>query len=767
MEQTIKKNINLLISIFLLISPFIDVLTGICLHYFKINITIGIFVKMFFLLFIVLTVLFIYKKKKLLIPYFIIFLYCLLFLLGQDNIHLFNNIQNVIKVFYFPILLISLFSIKEEIRISKLTLFTTLFFYLILIFVPLLLGIGYQTYEITKLGTLGFYNSANEVSGIISILTPILWIIIIESKNIIPKILLFIMYLTVILMIGTKTPLLSLIITIMISILYLWRIYIKEKKYKNICLQLLIIIIGIISFSLIIPKTNFYKNIRTHLDYLELDHITEVFHKKGLIDHFIFSERLSFLDKKAKIYDEASLYQKLFGIGYYKNNKATKVIEMDYFDIYYSHGIIGFIVFFIPTVYITYCLLKENKKKSYETTMLKTSFLLIVLLSFFTGHILIAPSVSIIVCILLLQFTKYKKKDLLFASYSMDLGGIEKALLTLVNRIDYNKYNVTVILEKKEGLFLDKINKEVNVKELKVSNNKNIIIRKIMNSIRKLCFKIINYHNYDFSCCYATYSYSSSKIALMSSNNTAIFVHADYTVIYNENEFYHFFNSRNIENYKNIIFVSNENREKFIKKYKSLTNKCKVFNNFVDIEEIKEMSKKKISEEHPKNKQLLVYIGRLDEHQKRLTRQIELVRKIKEIELWLIGDGPDKEMYQKEIKKYNLENQIKFLGRKNNPYPYMNKADYIILTSEYEGFPVTYLEAITLGKRIITTFPTSDELVDISKYGYVISKDIDEMVNEVKTILKQKDKKEIIDLNKVQNNRMKQLELMFNGEENE
>ena len=93
----------------------------------------------------------------------------------------------------------------------------------------------------------------------------------------------------------------------------------------------------------------------------------------------------------------------------------------------------------------------------------------------------------------------------------------------------------------------------------------------------------------------------------------------------------------------------------------------------------------------------------------------------------------------------------------------MKQADYIILTSDYEGFPVTYLEAITLHKDIITTFPTSDDRVDIHQYGYVISKEQEAMVKEVKNILKEKHTKQEIDLEAGQVERMKQLEKIFNG----
>ena len=763
MKDKIKNNFSNIIAIFILLQPILDLLTGICVNTLKIDITIGVIIRMIFLGIICLIALFVFNKKRLLIPYGIIFLYIIFYTLGMiiyKDSSLLTEIKNLGRVFYFPVLLITLFSLRDEIRISNLTLLSTLFLYLVFLFVPTLFGLGYKSYQITKAGTLGFFNSANEISGLISILTPIMFLIFYQSKKKEPVIGLFIIYIVVILMLGTKTPLLALGITLGISMLYIWGQWFKKKYYSRIAASLGIILVAIASLIIIIPRTNFYKNIETHLEYLKLNSILDVFTDTFYIDHFIFSSRLQFLDNKSSIYINSSLYEKLFGIGYINDNKETKLIEMDYFDIYYSHGLIGFLLFFGITIYILKKSLNDYKNKSYEYLMKFTSLFLIVFLSFFTGHILTAPSVSILVVIIILSMSIKNKKDLLFASFSMDVGGIEKALLNLVNRIDLDKYNVEIVLEEKRGIFLDKINKDIKVKELKVSNYKDPIIRKTINVLRKLRFKVLNYMKYDFSCCYTTYSYSSSKLALMSSNNTAFYVHNDYRTIYPlDEDFYYFFDSRNIKEYKKIVFVSNENKKGFVEKYKDLKDKCIVLNNFINTDEIINKSNEPIGEKKPKNKKLFVFVGRLDDSSKKLKRAINLAHNIKDIELWIIGDGPDKSMYE----EYNKGNdRVKFLGRKINPYPYMKEADYIILTSDYEGFPVTYLESIVLNKDIITTLNTSDDNINMKDYAYIISKDEDKMIKEVKDIIKKKSTKKNINLEELQEIRMKKLEKIFN-----
>lgn len=442
MKKIIKDNLNKILVIFILLQPILDLITGLCIHLFNINLTFGIVIRMLFLLFIMYVSVFVYKRKKSLIVYSAIIIYSILYLLGiilfKDTSYLFREVQGLLRVFYFPILLFSLYELKDHIRISKMTLITTLIVYLLLIFIPILLGVGYQSYEITKSGTLGFFNSANEISGIISILTPILFLIFTNKKDITLKILLSIIYLVVILTIGTKTPILSLGITIGMAFLWLMVKSIKNKKYKPVFITLIILFLGVLSLLLIIPKTNFYKNIEVHMDYLEVDDLSDILEEPELVDHFIFSQRLTFLNKKDKLYDKANLYQKIFGIGYIKKDKTTKLIEMDYFDIYYSHGIVGFIVFFTIYLMVLVSILKNKNKLDFEMYMTYISLMLIIFLSLLTGHIITSPAVSIFVIIIILSLAKKKKKILLISNKKNDK----------YKSLNQNEYEITILNEK-------------------------------------------------------------------------------------------------------------------------------------------------------------------------------------------------------------------------------------------------------------------------------------------------------------------------------
>ena len=203
MNTWIKKNFNIILIIFLLLQPILDLITGIGIHLWHTNITVGIIIRMIFLLFILYSVLFVYKRKKNLLFYGILAIYGFFYIVGmliyKNGVGLFSEIQGLCRVFYFPVLLISLYSIKEEIKISKMTLIVILITYLVCILVPNCLNLGFKTYEITKAGTLGFFNSANEISGIISILTPIMILILVNERKILLSIIIGLLYLYVIL----------------------------------------------------------------------------------------------------------------------------------------------------------------------------------------------------------------------------------------------------------------------------------------------------------------------------------------------------------------------------------------------------------------------------------------------------------------------------------------------------------------------------------------------------------------------------------------
>ncbi len=336
-------------------------------------------------------------------------------------------------------------------------------------------------------------------------------------------------------------------------------------------------------------------------------------------------------------------------------------------------------------------------------------------------------------------------KKILFSAHNLDLGGIETALVTLVNHLSEKEYDITLALEKKEGVFLDRLSKKIQVVEYNTSNNKNIFIRKLHNIGNRVRF-ILKYKNkFDFSASFATYSLASSFMARTASKNSALWCHADYLTLYqgNKEEVEAFFKNVHCGEFHHIVFVSKEGTNSFIKIFPELKDKVITCNNLIDGERILQKSKepmieKDVQELSKKNIPIFLNVGRHDERQKRLTRVIEACKQLKQedyqFKVLFIGDGPDTKVYQEKVVEYHLEETILFLGRKENPYPYFTISDCIILSSEYEGYPVVYLESFILDKPIITTKVSDYKQVEEGR-GIVVEKNTQAIYSAMKEFL--------------------------------
>lgn len=338
-------------------------------------------------------------------------------------------------------------------------------------------------------------------------------------------------------------------------------------------------------------------------------------------------------------------------------------------------------------------------------------------------------------------------EKLVFSAVSLDVGGIETALVTLLNYLakqkenEEYKYEITLFLEKKEGIFLNEIDKRIQIKEYSPCKLKLALIRKFINLVKQTVFKLKYKDKFDFSCAYATYSKPASFIARTASENSCLWVHSEYMKMFNNSkeEYARFFDGVKAKEFRNIVFVSENAKNIFIENFKNnkdFVNKASVIYNFIDAEEILRKSQEKITDCKKEDTFTFLNVGRHTEQDKKLTRLIEVAKKLNEdnlnFRILLVGSGNRTQEYKEKIKEYKLENRVIFLGKKQNPYPYFKIADSLILTSEYEGFPVVYLEAMILNTPIITTDVSDSIKIIQDKYGVVTRKDIDSIYEAMK-----------------------------------
>lgn len=96
----------------------------------------------------------------------------------------------------------------------------------------------------------------------------------------------------------------------------------------------------------------------------------------------------------------------------------------------------------------------------------------------------------------------------------------------------------------------------------------------------------------------------------------------------------------------------------------------------------------------------LCTMGRLC-HQKGFDILLDLFAKAaaqrKELHLYILGDGPDREKLLAQIRRLHLESHVTLLGNQSNPFPYLKKMDAFTLTSRYEGQGLVIWEAKAVG----------------------------------------------------------------------
>lgn len=336
-------------------------------------------------------------------------------------------------------------------------------------------------------------------------------------------------------------------------------------------------------------------------------------------------------------------------------------------------------------------------------------------------------------------------KKILFAAHDLGLGGIETALVALVNYLsklkqeENYKYEITLVLEKKQGIFLNQLNNRIKIIEFAPSTDKIVLFRKMKNLCKQLIFKIKYKNKFEFSAAYATYSLPASFVARVASKNSALWCHMDYLEQYQQNKesVREFFEEKKYKEFRHIIFVSEQGKKTFKEVFPEAKNVYAI-NNIIDYKRIIEKSNEMIEEKINKNTITFLNVGRHDEEQKKLSRIIEASNKLKEenlnFQILFVGEGKDSENYKKLVQKYKLEDKIIFLGRKENPYPYFKIADCILLSSEYEGSPVVYTEALTLNKPMITTNVSGSDNIK-GKYGFVIEKNTEQLYEKMKEFI--------------------------------
>lgn len=357
------------------------------------------------------------------------------------------------------------------------------------------------------------------------------------------------------------------------------------------------------------------------------------------------------------------------------------------------------------------------------------------------------------------------KKDLLFVIDSLHSGGAEKSLVSLLSTLDYNKFNVDLLLFNKDGLYLSLVPKQVKILEVpeyfeekrKRRSSKKIAIKiaQIKNSILirnpyynkkyhgaqitcKNILKILDSQikKYDVAIAYSqglpTY-YVAEKV---NADKKLCWINTDYKKAgYNP-----IFDKKYYEKYNYMIAVSEKNKEVLESVYPDFKDKMRVIYDIISPKLVRNMANEGQGYDDKFDGIRILTIGR-HVHLKGYDMAIDAAKLLKEngvnFRWYSIGEGVLTNDLKKQVKEKGLEDNFIFLGTYTNPYPFIKECDIYCQPSRFEGFGMAIAEAKILEKIIIATnFDIVYDQIENMKNGLIVNMNSKDIYMGIKNILK-------------------------------
>lgn len=404
-----KEKILKIFYLVLLLSPIIDLITSLMTKFTSFPITLGIVVRGTIFILLILYVFLItkskYKKLSMIYLGILFILFILYFVtkleLVQNFSFFFKEIIYLFKYMYFPVTFIGLLNLFEDYKFDKEKIFRylniNLIFYCSVILLATITNTSFSTYKFSG-GNTGWYYSGNEIGVITTILYPLI-LLLIDRKNCYKYLLLILPIVFSIDLIGTKTATLGIFIPSFLLLIYYFLKF-KEGKKKQF-FSILIIILFIICTARSLPVINTISGSIERYYYRLTNNEDQ--YSKNIAVTVLLSDRDLYYKNIKKIYNKSNIFDKLFGVGFnnrstINNKNVTKLIEMDFFDIFFRYGILLFICYCLPILLLAFSVMKKIFEIKFELD-LKSLVLIYTIgisltVSFLAGHVLGAPAVS-------------------------------------------------------------------------------------------------------------------------------------------------------------------------------------------------------------------------------------------------------------------------------------------------------------------------------------------------------------------------------------
>lgn len=360
------------------------------------------------------------------------------------------------------------------------------------------------------------------------------------------------------------------------------------------------------------------------------------------------------------------------------------------------------------------------------------------------------------------------QRKVLIVVHQLNLGGVQRALISALNAIDYSQNEVTLYIRKDRTDLLDQVNK--NVSRIIINKDKTKYYRKPYAVWLQLLQKIkhsekrqqqlnhyiiesqMKYEKQHFFSDNIEYDISISHVSGITCKFVAEYINAKRKICF------HFGSTIDCPeiydeaflSYDIIVSDSNGSAAVLKKAYPQLSHRILVINNYVDSNEI---IAKAYSEriDIPSDRLILCSCGRFT-NVKGFDLAVEAAKILKDNQisyLWLfVGDGSEREHIDSLINKYNLYGYIRITGLQSNPYLYINCCDIYVQPSREESYCLTITEAKILKKVIVSTCTVGalEQIID-GENGFITDINASELASRIIKCVQNKKQMEHIKTN--------------------
>lgn len=360
------------------------------------------------------------------------------------------------------------------------------------------------------------------------------------------------------------------------------------------------------------------------------------------------------------------------------------------------------------------------------------------------------------------------KKKILFVAQNFEVGGVQTALISLLNNLQKNhlaEYDIKLFCFGR-GRFLSQVPENIDIKfgnffltlaatpfmeVLKSKNPIKIFVRMMLMIYVRIIGSEKFYRNQFEKHRYnekfdAAISYFNDVPRNYFNQGTVLyvsdFVNADERVAWIHNDpigmnFEKEHCAKAYRSYDRVICVSKGVKEKFdmfLPEYAHKTEVC--YNKFSET-----LLRRRADEFEPFEKQDfdIVTVARIDNVQKRIDKIVGLCRRLKDDGVknfkWrIVGGGPELSGNMKLAKEFKVRDVLEFCGEQENPYPYIKNSDLFALYSAYEGHPMVIGETKALGVYILTT-PYAAACEQIGDKDGIIATDDEDFYLKLKELI--------------------------------